>query len=163
MDELKKRYRMTMIIGIAMIMSLFIYAVMVEIIKMHFSPFKRIDQFPGLEILRYIFFGVALIGFYLIRWIRQFILYKKIAIEKTTDQSVILSSKIQRLIRTTIITYALCEWIAIFGLILFFITGSSLDFYFFAALSLIFYAIYFQKYRQWEEYVSFRAEIEGPS
>jgi uncharacterized RDD family membrane protein YckC len=64
------------------------------------------------------------------------------------------SSGIQRLLILSIITYAFCESIAIFGLILFLMGGNSLDFYFFAGLSLMFYFIFFPRYYQWEEYLS---------
>jgi hypothetical protein len=40
MDELKKAYRLATITGIAMIMSLFIYAAIVEIIKINYGPSK---------------------------------------------------------------------------------------------------------------------------
>jgi hypothetical protein len=86
-----------------------------------------------LEILRYIFFGVAIMEFFLIRWVRRFILLKKVTSERTADQRDTCLPKIQKLVTTAIITYAFCESVAIFGLRLFLITRSSLEFYFFVA------------------------------
>ncbi len=66
-----------------------------------------------------------------------------------------LSSKIQKLFSATIITYALCESVAIFGLVLFLTGGETFDFYLFIALSLTFFAVHFPRYGQWEEYLTF--------
>jgi hypothetical protein len=61
----------------------------------------------------------------------------------------------------TVITYALCESIAIYGLILFLIGGSRFDFYTFLILSLIYFAAYFPRHHQWEEWVKAVYERTG--
>jgi hypothetical protein len=53
----------------------------------------------------------------------------------------------------TTVTYALCESIAIYGLILFLIGGRRFDFYSLVILSLIFFAVTFPRYAQWEEWL----------
>jgi len=108
-----------------MIGSLLVYIAVIEIIKMN-SGFLRGSEFPEMEMVRYIFFIMAIGLFFLIRWIRQILLFKRTSHE-LPDQGRALASKIQRLMATTIMTYALCELVAIFGLILFFIGGSPLD------------------------------------
>lgn len=59
MDELKRGYRVATIIGITMIVSVFIYAVVIELIKKEFAPFQGFSPFPEVEILRYIFLGAV--------------------------------------------------------------------------------------------------------
>lgn len=162
MDELKKAYRLATIIGIAMIASLFVYAAVVEIIKMNYESFKGFAPFPGIEILRYIFFGIAILEFFLIRYVKNLILSGRSAVEGLPRQKRPFSPNVQRLFTTAIVTYAFCESVVIYGLVLFLIAGSSLDFYLFMVLSLFFYAIYFPRYNQWEEYISQANKIGEP-
>ena len=158
MNGLKKAYRVAMIIGIGMIASLFTYAALVEIIKMNYKSFKGFAPFPEIEILRYALFGVVMIEFFFIRWIRSILLSKRV--NHVSPEA--LPSMIQKLITTTVIIFTICESVAIFGLFLFLIGGNSLDFYFFMILSLFFYAVYFPRYNQWEEYISQGIKIGEP-
>jgi F0F1-type ATP synthase membrane subunit c/vacuolar-type H+-ATPase subunit K len=143
MDELKKTYRVVVFIGMAMIMNLFIYAALVELLKANLKPFRGFSPTSDIEILKYLFFAIAVTEFFLIRFIRNRIL----SVKGT------LSSRISKLLSVTIVTYAISESNAIFGLVLFLIGGSSLDFYTFMVISLFFYAIYFPRYNQWEEWM----------
>ena len=136
-DELKREYRLSTIIYIAMIVTVFVYAVVVELIKKNFAPFKGFAPFPEVYILRYVFLGLTIADFFLIKFI-----WRKL-----------LSASTQKLIETSIITYALCESVAIYGLILFLAAGSSLDFYTFMILSLSFFGVYFPRYGHWKKWV----------
>jgi F0F1-type ATP synthase membrane subunit c/vacuolar-type H+-ATPase subunit K len=138
-EEIKRRYRLATIIGIAMISSLVIYALIVEFIKVNINiilPSSVVD------LLRYLFFTIAIVEFIFIRFLRSQMV-----------SGVPSPAKIQKLFNMTIITYALCESIAIYGLILFLIGGRRFDFYSLMILSLIFFAIYFPRYAQWEEWL----------
>lgn len=151
LDELKRGYRLATIIGIAIIASVFIYAAVVELIKINFAPFEGFSPFPEVEILRYILLGISIAEFFLIRFIRNQIISARTEIPSYLKiQS---SIPIQRLITMSVVTYALCESVAIFGFVLFLIAGDSLDFYTFMLISLIYFAVYFPRYRQWEEWV----------
>ena len=86
MDELKKAYRLATIIGIAMIGSLFIYAVLVELIKMNYKSFWGFSPFPEMEILRYIFFGIAVVEFFLIRYVKNLVLSGRGGVEEPPNQ-----------------------------------------------------------------------------
>jgi ABC-type uncharacterized transport system permease subunit len=138
-EELKRVYRIAKIAGIAMISSLFIYAFIVEFIKVNVNinpPSSMVD------LLRYLFFAIAIVEFLLIRFLRSRM------ISGPSSQA-----KIQKLFSLSILTYALCESVAIYGLILFLIGGRRFDFYSLMILSLIFFAIYFPRYTQWEEWL----------
>jgi len=152
-DELKRGYQLAKIIGIAMIGSLFAYVVIVELTKMNSLNFKGFVPFDKMASLRYVFFGMAVVEFFLIRFIKNRILSGKDIRPKGPGDKTIrsFSPKTQRLISTAIVSYAFCESVAIFGLILFLIGGSSFDFYIFLVLSLIFLMVYFPRYSQWEE------------
>ena len=51
-------------------------------------------------------------------------------------------------------TFALCESVAVLGLVLFLLAGNAMDFYVFMVISLGFFYLFFPKYDQWEERLS---------
>lgn len=133
---LKQRYLVINFIGLAMIASVFVYAVIVEIFKRYYAPFTGFADLPPhlADMLRYILLFVALVFYLLIRVIQK----------RLTAKSPKLLPSI------AIATFALCEAVAIFGLMLFLLTGNSLDFYTFFATSLFLFYLFFPKYDQWE-------------
>jgi F0F1-type ATP synthase membrane subunit c/vacuolar-type H+-ATPase subunit K len=139
MEELRRGYRLATIIGIAMISCLLIYAFIVEFIKVNVNININLPS-SMVDLLRYLFFGIAIVEFFLIRFLRSHMISGPPS-----------AAKIQKLLSMTIFTYALCESVAIYGLILFLIGGRRFDFYSLMILSLIFFAIYFPRYAQWEE------------
>jgi hypothetical protein len=94
------------------------------------------------DLLRYLFFTIAIVEFIFIRFLRSHMISGPSS-----------PAKIQKLFSMTIITYALCESIAIYGLLLFFVGGKRFDFYSLMILSLIFFAVYFPRYPQWKEWL----------
>lgn len=60
-----------------------------------------------------------------------------------------------------IVTYALCEAPALFGLVLFFLGRNPSDFHIFQLISLFFFAAYFPRFSQWEEWYR-RQQGRGP-
>ena len=153
MDELKRGYRLAVIIAVSMIASLLAYGAVVEILKREYAPFEGFSPFPEVEFLRYALFGIAIAEFFLIRFIRNLILSQRVPVKTASSQGNISSPAIQRLYTETVITCALCESVAIYGLVLFLIAGSSADFYTFLVLSLIYFAVYFPRYDQWERWI----------
>jgi len=66
-------------IGGAFIFMIIIYAVAVEYITLTFTPFSGFGKFPASAymLLKYFFFAVALIQFFLIRYYKAFVLANK--------------------------------------------------------------------------------------
>jgi len=147
-EGVKKAHRQATLIGVAMISSLFIYVIVVESIK---SYFQGMAPLFIVEILRYLFFGLTFVEFFLIGFLRKRLLSFGAVMDVFSDQGKTFSPMAQKLLTVTIISYALCESVAIYGLILFLIGGKRLDFYTFLILSLIYFAVYFPRYNRWEE------------
>jgi len=134
--ELKKRYLAVNFIGLAMIASVFAYAVVVEVVKRALAPFQG---FAGLEaaqiqMVKYLFVALALGQFLLIRVVQKFL----------------VSRVAQFLPQAAVISFALCEAVGLLGLVLFFLGGNPMDFYLFMLLSLFYFWFYFPKFRDWE-------------
>ena len=79
MDELRKAYRTAVFIGISMIVSLFLYASVIERIKPGHTFFEDLFRGSGLVILRYILYGMAVALFFVIKYVRNKILSTKSA------------------------------------------------------------------------------------
>jgi hypothetical protein len=134
---LKSRYLAVNFIGLAMIAAVFVYAGVVELLKWQWAPFAGFAKLPPqtASLLKYIFLAVAAIQYAVIKVIR------KIIPAKSVDQ----------LAQAAVITFGLCEAVAVLGLGLFLLAGNSLDFYVFMVISLGFFYLFFPKYGQWEE------------
>lgn len=137
---LKSRYLAVNFIGLAMIAAVFAYAGVVEVIKWQWKPFTGFAKLPpqSAVVLKYIFLVLAA---------AQYVIIKVV-------QKIILAQSVDNLPQAAIVTFALCETVAIFGLVLFLLTGNGMDFYVFMVISLGFFYLFFPKYEQWEQIVS---------
>ena len=136
---LKARYLAVNFIGLAMIASVFVYAGVVELIKWQLAPFAgfaRLDPRTA-GLLKYVFLALAAAQYGIIKVVQ------KIMPAKSADN----------LPQAAIITFALCESVAVLGLVLFLLAGNAMDFYIFMVISLGFFYLFFPKYEQWEEVV----------
>jgi F0F1-type ATP synthase membrane subunit c/vacuolar-type H+-ATPase subunit K len=138
--ELKTRYLAVNFLGLVMIGSVFLFAVVVEIFKWVEAPFTGLASLAKstADLLLFVFFFLALVNYFLIR-----VMPKKL-----------IARSPQHLPQAAILTFALCEAVAVYGLTLFLLTGRSLDFYLFFAVSLFFFYLFFPKYAAWEEIAS---------
>jgi hypothetical protein len=152
MADLKSRYRKAVFIWIDMVFSIFVYAFVIEIMRMNY-PFHRTAsplQVGGMPV--FLLLGFAMMTFFLIRYIPNQILSEKPSSNLASSKSP-LSPKIGRLFKASLVSDAICESVAIYGLILFLITRNPFDFYIFMVLSLIYFAFSFPRYGQWEEWI----------
>jgi len=144
MKDLKKAYQTSVIIHNAVIASLFIYIILAEMIRRQFKPFEGFVNGFDFPLLRYALYALAIIQFVIIRKIRGVLL--KNASFDNMEEAII------RLSRTSIITSALCETPAIFGLILFLLGGLRSDCYVLLVLSGVYLILFFPRYQNWEKW-----------
>ncbi|MFZ5448006.1 MAG: hypothetical protein ACOZFS_05150 [Thermodesulfobacteriota bacterium] len=137
---LKSRYLAINFVGLAMIAAVFVYAGVVEVIKWQWAPFSGFAKLPPqtASLLKYIFLALAAAQYFIIKVVHK----------------LILAQSPDNLPQAAIVTFALCESVAVFGLVLFLLTGNALDFYVFMVISLGFFYLFFPKYEQWEQMVS---------
>lgn len=144
LTELKKRYLAVNLIGLAMIGSVFLYALAVEALRRLYAPFCGFAALPAetVNLLTYLFFFASLGIYFVLKLIRR-----KLMVQQP-----------RLLPQLAIVTFALCEMVAVFGLALFLLTGNSLDFYLFFAFSLFLFYIFYPKYDTWEKILAAHAE-----
>ena len=134
---LKARYLAVNFIGLAMIASVFVYAGVVELIKWQLAPFAGFAKLDPrtVGLFKYGFLAIAAAQFGIIK------VLQKILPTRSADN----------LTQGAVITFALCEAVAVLGLGLFLLAGQTLDFYIFMMISLGFFYLFFPKYEQWEQ------------
>ena len=137
---LKSRYLAVNFIGLAMIASVFVYAGVVELIKWQLAPFAGFAKLDPhtVALIKYAFLALAAAQFGIIK------VLPKILPARAADN----------LTQAAVITFALCEAVAVLGLVLFLLAGNAMDFYVFMLISLGFFYLFFPKYEQWEQLVS---------
>ena len=137
LTTLKARYLAINFIGLAMIASVFVYAGVVEVIKWQMAPFAGFSTLdPGtIALIKYAFLALAAAQFGIIKAL----------------QKILPTRSVENLSMAAVITFALCESIAVLGLVLFLLAGNSMDFYIFMVISLGFFYMFFPKYEHWEE------------
>ena len=143
---LKSRYLAVNFIGLALIAAVLVYAGVVEVIKWQWPSFTGFAKLPAqtASLLKYIFLALAAAQLVIIQLV----------------QKILPARSLDNLPQAAIITLALCETVAIFGLVLFLLTGSGLDFYIFMVISLGYFYLFFPKYEHWEQRVSATAPPE---
>ena len=154
MEKLGQYHKMATVIGYGMIGTLLLFTAVVETLKaMNYEPQGFLSP-SALEILKYLLVGLAFVEFFVIRIVKKMVLSGGGRISALSNQGDPLLAKAQKLLTTAIVTFAFCESVGVYGLMLFLVGGSSFDFYLFTFLSLAFFAFYFPKYSQWEEWVN---------
>lgn len=150
LTPLKARYLVANFIGLAMIASVFGYAVVVEVLRRVLDPFTGFGHFTPQfsETLRHVLLGIAGVIYFVIMF----------------GQRRIVARNREFLPAATFFAYALAELVAVFGLMLFLLTGKPIDFYVFFAVSLLYFWVYFPKYSTWEAILGEEpGEKESPS
>lgn len=151
--QLKKRYKVTCITGGVFIFSVFVYA----FIGLVFLLPAR-EPRSGTEILSYVFYAFSLSLFAVIPLIRKIAMKVPIVSSPSADPFFL------RLHTSALVTLWWCQLPAILGLVLIILTGKATSFYILAGISLVQFAVFFPRYRRWEEMVRAeerRRQIEG--
>jgi len=152
-DSLRKGYRLAALIGFSMIFSVMVYAGVVEFISHSQAPFTGYSPISrdAFDILRLVLLGVCLIDFALIPFLRNRVLSLQNQPQRPPMGN--LPAPVARLLSASFISLAICESIAVYGLVLFLINGARQEFYLFLSLSLIAFLIHFPRYGRWQEWV----------
>jgi hypothetical protein len=152
-ESLRKGYRLAVYICCAMIASVFLYTGVAEYLAIKNAPFHGYSPMPAAvyDKLRLILLGVALVDLALIPFIRNSAL--KAGSRPGTANVANLPEPVGRLVTASIISFALCESIAIYGLVLFLINGGRQEFYLFLLIALVAFAIHFPRFGRWQEWV----------
>ncbi len=139
-QDLRRAYRETAVACGAMLASVVIYAVVVEVLGPRLSPAGAGGGHAAAsDGLRYAFYLLAGAGGLVIPGVRRL------------AETGVRSGGPARLRVGALVAASLAEAPAVLGLVLFILTGRRADFYLFAAWSLLLQLFHFPRYEQWEE------------
>lgn len=144
-NDLKRAYKISAIVGMAIIGSFLIYVVFVEVIASQQVSLLDAMTAANMGMMRYIFYALSIVSVVILRIIRGAMLRKS-----PTDDRQALIGKLQK---TSLLTTALCEGPAIFGLVLFLLGGGRRDFYFLLIVSFILLFMSFPRLKNWESWL----------
>lgn len=139
-SSLEKIYRINKIVAFALIAATLVYAVVVEVFRFQGLIAAPLDS-AVLEKLRYVFVFLSFAAYFIINFA-----HKKILVKKPGDTQERL---LQKLTMANLLSLSLAEFPALFGLVLFLLSGNPRDFYPLLVISgLLFYA-FFPKFSFW--------------
>jgi hypothetical protein len=151
-ESLRKGHRTAVIIGWLMILSVLAYAGVAEYLTRSNAPFAGFAPLPKdiFNKLRLVLLGVCLLDFAFIPFLRNRVLFAQNRPDMPAPGRPLTPES--KLVASSIITFALCESIVIYGIVLFLVNGARQEFYFFFFLSLIAFAVHFPRYERWQEW-----------
>lgn len=142
-DELRGHFRPAATVSAAVVASLVLYLVLVEVLRAVYKPFRGFASLGDVQTVRYAVFGAAIVVVILIRLLRPRLLRPVPGADERTA--------LVRLQRAAVLTMVLAEVPAILGLGHFLITGLNVDFYVLLVASLVLVFMYFPRKAAWEE------------
>jgi hypothetical protein len=138
--ELSQAYRSTVILAVPMIVSVFVYAGIVELLPRLASSEPAAEP-ATIELLRNVFRGLALANFLAAAWLGS----------RPPRPAGEPRAHLLKLKSWTIVGLALAESIALYGLALFFLSRDSTDFYYLFLLSLLSFILVFPRPDRWKD------------
>jgi hypothetical protein len=139
-EKLDQTYRVTLILAIAMIASVLMYAGVVELLS-RLAPATPASDPETVELLRQVFRALALVQFVALAWLGG----------RARRPEGSTSERLQRLKTLSLVCLALAESIAVCGLVLFLLSRDPSDFYYLLLLSLLSFVLAFPRRDRFRE------------
>jgi protein-S-isoprenylcysteine O-methyltransferase Ste14 len=143
--DVKNAVRVAAIVAAAIGASLFMYAGGVEAVLSQGGIPGLPLSFPGMELFRYVIFGLSLAT------AAATLLLPRFMLRGNPEDSP--SARLDRLKTATFISLVMAEAPSLYGLVLFLVGGWRTDFYALTILSLFLVAMRFPRLGAWEEYL----------
>jgi hypothetical protein len=137
-----KTFKTAWIVSAALMLSLLLYAVVVEIFRSSHKGSLGLAYFQDIRMIRYLFYMIGALEIIVIRVLRGLLL-RKIHGEEP-------GLLIQKLFRTSLFSAVLSEVPALLGLTLFFLTGQTRDFFILLAVSFLLIFMFLPRKENWK-------------
>lgn len=150
---LPQQFKVTNYIGLVMVGSIFLYAFLVLAIDKGYFSFldssgKTINA-AVLTKIKYLFILISAAIFLILKFLKKNIIG---FFQKQYAKS--LYPTVLPLFAFTLLVFALCEVIGIYGLVLFILSRNTTDFFIFMAISLLYFYLFYPKYAEWEQFAN---------
>ncbi len=151
--EWRMAFRTAVSIHAAVVAAVFLYAIVIEVLRAVLKPLPKLAAGLNPQTLRYVFYGLAVVAVISVRQANKGMLK---AVEGEP-----LREFLHRLSRISILTSILCEVPAGLGVVLVLLVGSFRDFYYLLFVSLFLAFMYFPRSRNWAQTLRERFPEEG--
>ncbi len=150
---MRQQFKITNYIGLAMIGSIFLYAFLVMAMDKGYIAFLDSGgaalNAATLAKIKYLFILISAAIFLLFKFRKNNILqFFQKQYAKSPYPTVL------PLFAFTLLVFALCEVIGIYGLVLFILSRNTTDFFIFMTISLLYFYLFYPKYAEWEQFVN---------
>jgi hypothetical protein len=142
-DKLEKAYQTNKIISYALATSILVYAVIVEILRFNGAALNLLPP-AVLEKLRFVFVFLSFALYFITNFVNQ-----KLLVKTSADTQ---EKLLQKLTLTNIVSLALSELPALFGLLLFLGSANPRDFYLLMIISVLLFYAFFPRYSFWSNW-----------
>lgn len=136
-----KIFKTAWIISAALLVSLLVFAGLVEFFRLSFKGYFGLALFDHIRMIRILFYMIGALEIIVIRVIRGLVLRKSRGENPRT--------LVQKLFRTSVISATLSEIPALLGLVLFFLTGQTRDFFILLVVSFFLIFMFFPRRQNW--------------
>lgn len=144
MEILKRSQKLAAITAWGFFSMLVVYVILTELIRNYFDPFMGVGERFNYNKYRYFFYLLSAGSIGIIRLLRG-VMLKKLGEDFQRTAS--------KLLKTSIVTSALSELPALFGFVLFLLSGLSRDFYILLFISFFLMYMFFPRFSQWKTWV----------
>ncbi|MEW6349769.1 MAG: hypothetical protein AB1646_11955 [Thermodesulfobacteriota bacterium] len=142
-QELKSVYARAAIIQGSLVVSVVVYVVVGELLRMVGYPGSSLGHDGSwYQYIRYALLAVSIILLPIAGFIKS-----------TVIAGAVPENMPSKLMTGAVIAGAFCDAIGMFGLVLFLIAANIVDVYIFAVIALVGHAVFFPRYAEWEERV----------
>jgi membrane protein implicated in regulation of membrane protease activity len=131
-----------------MLATLPLYAIVLGLIAVQRAPFSGFAPSLPMGLLRVVFAVAALVDLVLLRVVTRQLISARPTVQPFRGASLVG----QRLFTLSIVRLAICEAIAVFGVVLFLLGGRWADFYGFAVVSFAVLLFHFPRLSPWEDW-----------
>lgn len=150
--QLRETFNKVLLIAVAIIVSLFICAAIVEWIRSAYAPFHGFANYKWIPRLQTFLYLMAMFNILFVRYVVM-----RIHIAPGSND---FETIVKKLSNADIASMVICELPCFYGLALFLLTGDVIDFYLLFGLSIVYYMIYFPRYKNWFSLVEQMADKE---
>jgi hypothetical protein len=148
--DLRAGCRRAQLVGVVLVITIGVYALVLDRIAAQHAPFVGFAPSVDLRLLRVVLAVVAVADLVALRIITPLLLARPgWPVAPARGSSPVTQ---QRLFAVSIVRLAICEAIAILGVVLFLLGGRPADFYGFAVASLAAFAFHFPRLSQWGDW-----------
>ncbi len=157
-ERLRRSYQLVTVLGISLGAMMALYGLGAEVwLRLH-PDFAGLAVDGGLQILRPVLYGLALLLLAASGWVRRRLLGEGFSLQVMV-QTMVPQERLTAMLRAVLLGFALCEAAALLGLVLFMLSGRRLDLYLLQLPALAWLAIQFPRYQQWQAWYALRSHL----